>query len=175
VPSALLQQIRARPTWLRLSRNSVWIVPVTQIKLTASSGIVSPTDPLVSPELSRDEIAMAVAVARMAAAGVFMVPTLQTMEVLAAFPDRMDLAPEKVAGLCEVAEAAYRSVEVVQAAGVARCFRTSNFWPSQGTCWSCLKEGDIVKDVGVGGRMTGHSLTAVPNPSFSALLEPRRP
>ena len=59
------------------------------------------------------------ATTRMAEAGAFMVPTLQTMEVLAAFVDRMGLAPEKVARLREVAAAAYQSVEVARAAGVA--------------------------------------------------------
>lgn len=59
------------------------------------------------------------AAARMAAAGAFRVPTLQTMELLAAFPNRMGLAPEKVIRLREVAAAAYRSVEVARVAGVA--------------------------------------------------------
>ena len=126
----------------------------TQIKLMASGGIISPTDPFDSLQLSREEIAVAVEVARgwgtyvmahchtsaamdmaidagvrsiehgsllepetaarMAAAGAFMVPTLQTMEVLAAYPDRMGLAPEKVARLRDVAERAYRSIEVAR-------------------------------------------------------------
>ena len=144
----------------------------TQIKLMASGGIISPTDPFDSLQLSREEIAVAVEVARgwgtyvmahchtsaamdmaidagvrsiehgsllepetaarMAAAGAFMVPTLQTMEVLAAYPDRMGLAPEKVARLREVAERAYRSIEVARDAGVAIASGSDVVGPWQG-------------------------------------------
>jgi imidazolonepropionase-like amidohydrolase len=130
----------------------------TQIKVMASGGIVSPTDPFDSLQLSMAEIGAIVEVARgwdtdvlahchtspaidmalaagvrsiehgsqlepetadrMAAAGVFMVPTLQTMESFLAHPDRMDLAADKLRLLRDVTADAYRSVEVARDAGV---------------------------------------------------------
>ena len=103
----------------------------TQIKLMASGGVISPTDPLDSLQLSVAEIAVAVEVAHswgtyvmahchtapavemalaagvrsiehasllepetaahMAAAGAFMVPTLQTMEFFLAHRDLLDV------------------------------------------------------------------------------------
>jgi imidazolonepropionase-like amidohydrolase len=144
----------------------------TQVKLMASGGIISPTDPFDSLQLSQEEIAVAVEVARgwgsyvmahchtspavdmavaagvrsvehgsllepetaarMAAAGTFLVPTLQTMEVFAAYPDRMGLAPEKVARLRAVAEAAYLSVAVARDAGVAIASGSDVVGPWQG-------------------------------------------
>jgi imidazolonepropionase-like amidohydrolase len=131
----------------------------TQVKLLASGGIVSPTDPFDSRQFSHDEIAAAVDVAadwetyvlahchtspamdraiaagvrsiehgsvlepdtaaRMADRDVFMVPTLQALEMLAAHPERWKLQPEKVARLADVRDAAYRSVAIAGEAGVA--------------------------------------------------------
>ena len=130
----------------------------TQIKLMASGGVISPTDPLDSLQLSVAEISVAVEVARswgtyvmahchttpsvemaldagvrsiehgsrlepatarrIAAEGAFMVPTLQTMESFIAHPDRMGLAPEKVAILGDFAKEAYESIAVARDAGV---------------------------------------------------------
>jgi imidazolonepropionase-like amidohydrolase len=131
----------------------------TQIKLLASGGIVSPTDPFDSVQFSHDEIAAAVEVAhnwgtyvlahchtapavdvaieagvrsiehgslltpetarRMAERGVFMVPTLQALDMLATYPERWNLASEKVARLREIADGAFESVRIADAAGVA--------------------------------------------------------
>ena len=131
----------------------------TQIKLLASGGIVSPTDPFDSVQFSRDEIAAAVEVARswgtyvlahchtspavevaidagvrsiehaslldvetarrMAASGTFMVPTLQALHMLATYPERWELSPEKVERLRAIASAADLSVKVADEAGVA--------------------------------------------------------
>ena len=131
----------------------------TQIKLLASGGIVSPTDPFDSLQFSRDEIAAAVEVARswgtyvlahchtspavdvaldagvrsiehgsilspatarrMADQGAFMVPTLQALEMLATYPERWSLAPEKVARLRSIADHAAESVRIAEEAGVA--------------------------------------------------------
>jgi imidazolonepropionase-like amidohydrolase len=144
----------------------------TQIKVMASGGIVSPTDPFDSLQLSVDEISVIVEVARgwdtyvvahchtspaiemaldagvrsiehgsllepataarIAAAGAFMVPTLQTMESFLAHPDRMGLAPEKLARLRDVAAAAYRSIEVARAAGVKLASGSDVVGPWQG-------------------------------------------
>jgi imidazolonepropionase-like amidohydrolase len=130
----------------------------TQVKVMASGGIVSPTDPFDSLQLSVAEIGAVVEVARgwgsyvlahchtspaiemaleagvrsiehgsllepetaarMAAAGAFMVPTLQTMESFLEHPDRMDLAADKLGLLRDVTQAAYRSIEVARDAGV---------------------------------------------------------
>ena len=130
----------------------------TQIKLMASGGIISPTDPFESLQLSVAEIAAAVEVARgwgtyvmahchtspsvemaldagvrsiehgsllepetaarMAAAGAFMVPTLQTMEFFLGHPDLMDLPPEKLAKAQEIAATAYQSIGIARDAGV---------------------------------------------------------
>ncbi|HSS35583.1 MAG TPA: amidohydrolase family protein [Patescibacteria group bacterium] len=131
----------------------------TQIKLLASGGIVSPTDPFDSVQFSEPEIRAAVEVAadwhtyvlahchtspaievaitagvrsiehgslldpatarRMAERDVFMVPTLQTLDMLAAHPERWNLPPEKVALLRSVAEQCRESVRIADAAGVA--------------------------------------------------------
>jgi imidazolonepropionase-like amidohydrolase len=144
----------------------------TQIKVMASGGIVSPTDPFESLQLSTEEIAVIVEVARgwntyvmahchtspaidmaldagvrsiehgsllepqtaarMAAAGAFMVPTLQTMESFLKYPDRMPLAPEKVAKLRDVAEQAYRSLRVARDAGVRLASGSDVVGPWQG-------------------------------------------
>jgi len=131
----------------------------TQIKLLASGGIVSPTDPFDSNQLSVAEIAAAVeaaadwgtyvlahchtspaieraieagvrsiehasilepqTAARMAERGTFMVPTLQALEMLARFPERWHLSPEKVARLRSVRDTARDSVVLAADAGVA--------------------------------------------------------
>jgi imidazolonepropionase-like amidohydrolase len=56
--------------------------------------------------------------ARIAAEGAFMIPTLQTMESIMAYPDRMGLASEKVAALGDLIARAYHSIEVARDAGV---------------------------------------------------------
>jgi imidazolonepropionase-like amidohydrolase len=144
----------------------------TQIKLMASGGVISPTDPLHSLQLSVAEIAAVVEVARgwgtyvmahchttpsvemaldagvrsiehgsmlepataarIAAAGAFMVPTLQTMESFIAHPDRMGLAPEKIALLGDFIEQAYRSVKVAHDAGVKLASGSDVVGPWQG-------------------------------------------
>jgi imidazolonepropionase-like amidohydrolase len=131
----------------------------TQIKLLASGGIVSPTDPFDSLQFSGAEIAAAVEVARswgtyvlahchtspavdvaleagvrsiehgsvltpasaqrMADRGAFLVPTLQALEMLAAYPERWNLAPEKVVRLRSIADQAIESVRLADKAGVA--------------------------------------------------------
>jgi imidazolonepropionase-like amidohydrolase len=144
----------------------------TQIKLLASGGIASPTDPFDSVQFSLAEIAAAVEVARgwdtyvlahchtspaidvaleagvrsiehasllteetaarMAKAGAFMVPTMQTLEMLATHPERWKLAPEKVARLREVADACRESVRIAQAAGVRIASGSDVVGPWQG-------------------------------------------
>jgi imidazolonepropionase-like amidohydrolase len=138
----------------------------------ASGGVISPTDPLESLQLSVAEIAVAVEVAhswgtyvmahchtspsmemaleagvrsiehgsmlepetaaRIAAAGAFMVPTLQTMESFLAHPDRMSLAPEKLALIGDFAGRAYRSIEVARDAGVKLASGSDVVGPWQG-------------------------------------------
>jgi imidazolonepropionase-like amidohydrolase len=144
----------------------------THIKLMASGGVISPTDPLDSLQLSVAEIAVAVEVARswgtyvmahchtspsmemaldagvrsiehgsmlepetaarIAAEGAFMVPTLQTMESFIAFPDRMGLAPEKLALVGDFARQAYRSIEIARDAGVKLASGSDVVGPWQG-------------------------------------------
>ena len=144
----------------------------TQIKLMASGGVISPTDPLDSLQLSVAEIAAAAQVARswgtyvmahchttpsvemaldagvrsiehgsmlepataarVAAEGAFIVPTLQTMESFIAHPDRMGLAPEKLALLGEFTQQAYRSIEVARDAGVKLASGSDVVGPWQG-------------------------------------------
>jgi imidazolonepropionase-like amidohydrolase len=144
----------------------------TQIKLMASGGVISPTDPLESLQLSVAEIAVAVEVAnswgtyvmahchtspsiemaldagvrsiehgsmlepetaaRIAAEGAFMVPTLQTMESFIANPDRMELAPEKLALLDGFIKQAYRSIELARDAGVKLASGSDVVGPWQG-------------------------------------------
>jgi imidazolonepropionase-like amidohydrolase len=144
----------------------------TQVKVMASGGVISPTDPLHSLQLSVAEIAVAVEVARswgtyvmahchttpavemaldagvrsiehgsilepataarMAAAGAFMVPTLQTMESFRRFPERMGLAPEKLVLLEELSAQAYRAVAVARDAGVKLASGSDVVGPWQG-------------------------------------------
>jgi imidazolonepropionase-like amidohydrolase len=144
----------------------------TQIKLLASGGIVSPTDPFDSIQLSAAEIAVAVEVARgwdtyvlahchtspavdiaieagvrsiehasvlergtasrMAELGTFMVPTLQALETLAAYPDRWGLNPEKIARLESVRDSAYESISIADQAGVAIASGSDVVGPWQG-------------------------------------------
>ncbi len=70
--------------------------------------------------------------ARIAAEGAFMVPTLQTMESFIAYPDRMGLAPEKLALLGGFIEKAYRSIEVARDAGVKLASGSDVVGPWQG-------------------------------------------
>jgi imidazolonepropionase-like amidohydrolase len=144
----------------------------TQIKLLASGGIASPTDPFDSVQFSLAEITAAVEVARgwdtyvlahchtspaidvaleagvrsiehasllseetaarMAASGAYMVPTMQTLEMLAAHPERWNLAPAKVARLREVADACRESVRIADAAGVRIASGSDVVGPWQG-------------------------------------------
>lgn len=144
----------------------------TQIKLLASGGIVSPTDPFESVQFSRDEIAAAVEVARgwgtyvlahchtspaietaieagarsiehaslltpetarrMAERGAYMVPTLQALEMLATYPERWNLLPEKVARLRSIADGAAESVRIAAEAGVAIASGSDVVGPWQG-------------------------------------------
>jgi imidazolonepropionase-like amidohydrolase len=144
----------------------------TQIKLLASGGIVSPTDPFDSIQFSSAEIAAAVEVARgwdtyvlahchtspaidvaieagvrsiehgslleektakrMKELGVFMVPTLQTLRMLATYPERWSLPPEKVARLKEVEGLAYESVKRAVAVGVKVASGSDVVGPWQG-------------------------------------------
>lgn len=129
-----------------------------QIKVLASGGIVSPTDPLDSLQFSHDELRAAVeaaddygtyvhahchtspaieraidagvrcvehgsflepsTAARMADAGVALVPTLQALDKLRKHSDTWGLPPEKVAILDKVAKAADESVLLAREAGV---------------------------------------------------------
>jgi len=144
----------------------------TQIKLLASGGIASPTDPFDSIQFSPAEIAAAVEVAtnwhtyvmahchtspaieaaiaagvrsiehgslldpetaqRMAGLNVFMVPTLQTLDMLATHPDRLGLTPEKVALLQSVRDRCFESVKTADAAGVALGSGSDVIGPWQG-------------------------------------------
>ena len=144
----------------------------TQVKLLASGGIVSPTDPFDSIQFSAAEIAAAVEVAaswhtyvlahchtspaidvaieagvrsiehgsilteatarRMAELGVFMVPTLQTLDMLAEHPDRWSLPPEKVARLRDVRDRCYESVRLANAMGVRIASGSDVVGPWQG-------------------------------------------
>jgi imidazolonepropionase-like amidohydrolase len=130
----------------------------TQIKILASGGIASPTDPFDSVQFSAGEIAAATEVAagwhtyvlahchtspaidvaiangvrsiehgslleeatarRMKELGVFMVPTLQTIEKLVEHPDWWSLQPEKVARLKDVQAEAAKSVRLAHEVGV---------------------------------------------------------
>lgn len=56
---------------------------------------------------------------RMAQRGTFMVPTLQALQMLATYPERWSLNPEKVARLRAVADAAAESIRIADEAGVA--------------------------------------------------------
>lgn len=69
---------------------------------------------------------------RMAERGAFMVPTLQALEMLAAHPDRWNLAPDKVPRLRSIAEAASESVRTADAAGVAIASGSDVVGPWQG-------------------------------------------
>ena len=61
-----------------------------------------------------------------------MVPTLQTMESFIAHPDRMGLAPEKLAMLGGFAKKAYHSIEVARDAGVKLASGSDVVGPWQG-------------------------------------------
>jgi imidazolonepropionase-like amidohydrolase len=144
----------------------------TQIKLLASGGIVSPTDPFDSVQFSAGEIAAAVEVAagwhtyvlahchtspaidvaiengvrsiehgslleektakRMKELGVFMVPTLQTIDLLVAHPEWWSLPPEKVARLNEVQAEAAKSVKLADEVGVQVASGSDVVGPWQG-------------------------------------------
>jgi imidazolonepropionase-like amidohydrolase len=144
----------------------------TQIKLLASGGIVSPTDPFDSVQFSAGEIAAAVEVAagwhtyvlahchtspaidvaiengvrsiehgslleektakRMKELGVFMVPTLQTIDLLVAHPEWWSLPPEKVARLNEVQAEAANSVKLADEVGVRVASGSDVVGPWQG-------------------------------------------
>jgi len=69
---------------------------------------------------------------RMAERGVFMVPTLQALEMLATYPERWSLAPSKVARLREIADAAADSVRVADEAGVSIASGSDVVGPWQG-------------------------------------------
>jgi imidazolonepropionase-like amidohydrolase len=68
----------------------------------------------------------------MAEMGTFMVPTLQALDMLAAHPERWSLAPDKVARLHSIAQAASESVRTADAAGVAIASGTDVVGPWQG-------------------------------------------
>ena len=144
----------------------------TQIKLLASGGIVSPTDPFDSVQFSAGEIAAAVEVAagwhtyvlahchtspaidvaiangvrsiehgtilqeqtarRMKELGVYMVPTLQTIDLLVAHPEYYSLPPEKVARLNEIKAEAARSVKLADEVGVRVASGSDVVGPWQG-------------------------------------------
>jgi imidazolonepropionase-like amidohydrolase len=131
----------------------------TQVKIFASGGLASPTDPFDSLQFSSDEIAAAVDVARgwntyvlahchtspavdraiaggvrsiehgtllepdtaarIAGAGAFIVPTLQTIDELIAEPDRFGLTPAKQAIAETLYESAKASVRLAVDSGVA--------------------------------------------------------
>src|SRR5262245_29017115 len=144
----------------------------TQIKLLASGGIVSPTDPFDSLQFSAAEIAAAVETAaswhtyvlahchtspaidiaiengvrsiehgtmlenatarRMKELGVFMVPTLQTIEKLVAHPEWWKLPPDKVAILKAAREKAHASVKLAAELGVQVASGSDVVGPWQG-------------------------------------------
>ena len=70
--------------------------------------------------------------ARVAAEGAFIVPTLQTMEAFKTHPERLDLAPEKLALIKDFVEQAYRSVGVARDAGVKLASGSDVIGSSQG-------------------------------------------
>ena len=144
----------------------------TQIKLLASGGIASPTDPFDSIQFSAAEIAAATEVAagwhtyvlahchtspaidvaiangvrsiehgspleeatarRMKELGVFMVPTLQTIDKLVEHPDWWSLQPEKVARLKEVQAEAAKSTKLAHEIGVQVASGSDVVGPWQG-------------------------------------------
>jgi imidazolonepropionase-like amidohydrolase len=69
---------------------------------------------------------------RMKELGVFMVPTLQTLRMLATYPDRWSLPPEKVAKLKEVEGEAYESVRRADRLGVKVASGSDVVGPWQG-------------------------------------------
>jgi imidazolonepropionase-like amidohydrolase len=169
----------------------------TQIKLLASGGIVSPTDPFDSVQFSAGEIAAAVEVAagwhtyvlahchtspaidvaiengvrsiehsslleeatarRMKVLGVFMVPTLQTIDMLVAHPEWWSLQPEKVARLKEVQAEAAKSVRLADELGVQVASGSDVVGPWQG------KRGEevLIKSRLIGAHKAILSATAV--------------
>jgi imidazolonepropionase-like amidohydrolase len=169
----------------------------TQIKLLASGGIVSPTDPFDSVQFSAGEIAAAVEVAagwhtyvlahchtspaiqvaiengvrsiehgslldeatakRMKELGVFMVPTLQTIDMLVEHPDWWSLPAEKVARLKEVQTEAAKSVRLAKEVGVQVASGSDVVGPWQGR----RGEEVVIKSRLIGVHEAIRSATAV--------------
>lgn len=169
----------------------------SQIKLLASGGIVSPTDPFDSVQFSAGEIAAAVEVAqgwhtyvlahchtspaiqvaiengvrsiehgslldeatarRMKELGVFMVPTLQTIDKLVAHPEWWSLPPEKVARLEEVRDEAAKSVRLAREVGVQVASGSDVVGPRQGR----RGEEVVIKSRLIGVHEAVRSATAV--------------
>jgi imidazolonepropionase-like amidohydrolase len=169
----------------------------TQIKLLASGGIASPTDPFDSIQFSAAEIAAATEVAagwhtyvlahchtspaidvaiangvrsiehgslleeatarRMKELGVFMVPTLQTIDKLVEHPDWWSLQPEKVARLKEVQTEAARSTKLAHEIGVQVASGSDVVGPWQGR----RGEEVVIKARLIGAHEAIRSATAV--------------
>lgn len=169
----------------------------SQIKLLASGGIVSPTDPFDSVQFSAGEIAAAVEVAqgwhtyvlahchtspaiqvaiengvrsiehgslldeatarRMKELGVFMVPTLQTIDKLVAHPEWWSMPPEKVARLEEVRDEAAKSVRLAREVGVQVASGSDVVGPRQGR----RGEEVVIKSRLIGVHEAVRSATAV--------------
>ena len=101
--------------------------------------------------------------ARIAAEGAFMVPTLQTMESFIAHPDRMGLAPEKLAMLGGFAKKAYHSIEVARDAGVKLASGSDVVGPWQGRRGEELD----VQGAACSAHTTPSSARPAPTPSSS--------
>jgi imidazolonepropionase-like amidohydrolase len=169
----------------------------TQIKLLASGGIASPTDPFDSIQFSGAEIAAATEVAagwhtyvlahchtspaidvaiangvrsiehgslleeatarRMKELGVFMVPTLQTIDKLVEHPDWWSLQPEKVARLKEVQVEAAKSTKLAHEVGVQVASGSDVVGPWQGR----RGEEVVIKARLIGAHQAIRSATAV--------------
>jgi imidazolonepropionase-like amidohydrolase len=169
----------------------------TQIKLLASGGIASPTDPFDSIQFSAGEIAAATEVAtgwhtyvlahchtspaidiaiangvrsiehgslleeatakQMQKLGVFMVPTLQTIEKLVEHPDWWSLQPEKIARLKEVQAEAAKSVKLAHDVGVQVGSGSDVVGPWQGR----RGEEVVIKSRLIGAHEAIRSATAV--------------
>ena len=169
----------------------------TQIKLLASGGIASPTDPFDSVQFSAAEIAAATEVAagwhtyvlahchtspaidvaiangvrsiehgslleeatarRMKELGVFMVPTLQTIDKLVEHPDWWSLQPEKVARLKEVQAEAAKSTNLAHEIGVQVASGSDVVGPWQGR----RGEEVVIKAKLIGAHEAIRSATAI--------------
>jgi imidazolonepropionase-like amidohydrolase len=169
----------------------------TQIKLLASGGIASPTDPFDSIQFSAAEIAAATEIAagwhtyvlahchtspaidvaiangvrsiehgslleeatarRMKELGVFMVPTLQTIDKLVEHPDWWSLQPEKVARLKEVQAEAAKSTKLAHEIGVQVASGSDVVGPWQGR----RGEEVVIKARLIGAHEAIRSATAV--------------